>query len=141
MKYLKINSLDKGWCDKDYLLLYAAFQILVDFIEKEHVKTIDWNSDRNHKKAWAEMQSLYNWWRKIRPERKSPLDNKKLKKFTLKYRNVKNRPVREIIWPDKKKYAENYKAMKRTAELDMKWYKEDTENLHRLVKIRDYLWI
>lgn len=35
MKILKIHTLDKGWCDKDYIMLHAAFQILVDFVEKE----------------------------------------------------------------------------------------------------------
>ena len=35
MKVLKIHTLEKGWCDKDYLLLHTAFQILVDFVENE----------------------------------------------------------------------------------------------------------
>ena len=35
MKILKINTLNKCWCDRDDLLLHAAFQILVDFVEKE----------------------------------------------------------------------------------------------------------
>jgi hypothetical protein len=35
MKILKINTLEKGWSDRDHLLLHASFQILVDFVEKE----------------------------------------------------------------------------------------------------------
>ncbi len=35
MKSLKIKSLNKGYCDRDVLLLHANFQILKDFVEKE----------------------------------------------------------------------------------------------------------
>ena len=65
MKILKINSLEKGFCDGDYLLLHAAFQILVDFVEKEEPeKIIDWSHDEKHRKAWKEVISLYKWWTK-----------------------------------------------------------------------------
>jgi hypothetical protein len=36
MRYLKIETLDKGWQDRDEILLHAAFQVLVDFVEREH---------------------------------------------------------------------------------------------------------
>jgi len=29
MRYLKINTLEKGWYDKDEALLQAAFQLLI----------------------------------------------------------------------------------------------------------------
>ena len=45
MKYLKIYDLEKGWCDKDHLLLFAGFHILVDFVEQETPHKI---IDRNH---------------------------------------------------------------------------------------------
>jgi hypothetical protein len=35
MKYLKIHTLEKGWRDRDSIMLHAAFQILVDFVELE----------------------------------------------------------------------------------------------------------
>jgi hypothetical protein len=35
MKRLKITTLDKGWHDKDEVLLHAAFQLLTDFLEQE----------------------------------------------------------------------------------------------------------
>ena len=35
MKYLKIKTLEKGWHDKDEVLLHAAFQLLTDFVEQE----------------------------------------------------------------------------------------------------------
>jgi len=35
MKRLKIATLDKGWHNKDEVLLHAAFQLLANFVEKE----------------------------------------------------------------------------------------------------------
>ena len=140
MKNLRIQSLDNGWFDMDHLLLHAAFQLLVDFMEKEDVKRIDWNADKSTKKAWAEAKSLYHWWTNIYPKRKSPLDDKKLGRFPIKYRCVKNMSAREIVWPDKKKYAKHYKAIETDIHLKKQWYLEDNKNLHRLINIRKYLW-
>jgi len=40
--------------------LHAAFQVLVDFIEREHPdRVIDWNADPGHQHAWREIKSLY----------------------------------------------------------------------------------
>ena len=43
MKVLKIHTLEKGWCDKDYVMIHAVFQILVDFIEQEKPDQIVWS--------------------------------------------------------------------------------------------------
>ena len=56
MKRLKITTLDKGWHDKDEVLLHAAFQLLADFVEKERPeKIVDWDFDEQHKVTWAEI--------------------------------------------------------------------------------------
>ena len=56
MKRLKITTLDKGWHDKDEVLLHAAFQLLADFVEGERPeKIVDWDFDEQHKVAWAEI--------------------------------------------------------------------------------------
>ena len=50
MKRLKISTLDKGWHDKDEVLLHAAFQLLADFVEGERPeKIVDWDFDEQHK--------------------------------------------------------------------------------------------
>ena len=33
---VKVKQLDRGWHDRDELMFHAMFQILVDFVEKEH---------------------------------------------------------------------------------------------------------
>ncbi len=113
----------------------------MNFVEKEDPhRIIDWGHDKKNRKAWAEIQALYKWWTKIRPKRKSPFDDKRLKDFKLKTRPIKGQPAAEIIWPDRKKYAKVYKAMDKDFELEEKWCREDTKYLHRLVNIRSYLW-
>ena len=141
MKILKINSLEKGFCDGDYLLLHAAFQILVDFVEKEEPeKIIDWSHDEKHRKAWKEVISLYKWWTKTRPARKSPLDEKGLKKPPLRLKEVQDTNLSRLEPYDKKKYSKYDEAIKKEMVLDRKWREENTKNLHRLINIRDFLW-
>ncbi len=64
MVKLKINTLRGGrWHDKDKILLHAAFQLLVDFVEQEQpAKLIDWSADVRRGKAWKEIMTLYRWW-------------------------------------------------------------------------------
>ena len=59
MKRLKITTLDKGWYDKDEVLLHVAFQLLTDFVEQERPdKIVDWDFDEQHKAAWEEITAL-----------------------------------------------------------------------------------
>jgi len=141
MKTLKIQSLDKGWHDRDEILLHVTFQVLVDFIEKEHPdKIIDWSADEMHKQAWKKMRSLYKWWTEIRPTRRSPLDNKRLSIPPLKFKKIPETESYRTIEPNRKKYAAYYKALKEDRLLAQKWYDEDQRNLHWLIEIRGFLW-
>jgi hypothetical protein len=141
MKLLKIHTLDKGWHDRDEVLLYAAFQILVDFVEQEHPdKLIDWNATEEHRRVWKEMRSLYRWWTKIRPARHSPLNDKQLAVPPLRFQKIPDSEMYEMVEPDRKKYAAYYRALKKHGQLEQKWYEEDQRNLHRLIEIRGHLW-
>ncbi len=77
MKYLKLHTLTKGqWYDRDTLLLYAAFQVLVDFIEQERPdEIVNWEHDELHRNAWNELSQLYRWWKEERPQRRDPMDD------------------------------------------------------------------
>jgi len=141
MKILKIQSLDKGWCDRDEILLHAAFQVLTDFIEKERPgEVIDWNADEVYRNAWKEMQDLYQWWKEKRPERRGPLDDKQLSTPPLKFRKIPGSELLQVIEPDRKKYAAYYQALAEHSRLEQEWFEEDQRNLHRLIQIRGYLW-
>src|ERR1051326_2023089 len=62
--FLKIETLDEGWCDKDHVLLHACFQLLSDFVEKEMLVNHfpDWNADEATRDARKEIEALYHWW-------------------------------------------------------------------------------
>ncbi len=137
---LKIHTLKKGWHDKDEILLHAAFQLLVDFMEQERPERIDWNANKVHRDAWREIKSLYRWWKIERPARHSPLDDKKLLKPPLKFKRIPGSEFSQLVQPDRKKYAAYYRAMKRDGRLEKQWYEEDQRNLHRLIEVRGFLW-
>jgi hypothetical protein len=141
MKILKIRSLEGRWVDKDEILLHAAFQLLQDFVEKEHPeKTIDWKHDATHARAWRDISSLYRWWRETRPARRSPLDDKQIKRPPMRFEPVPNSTMRRLVPYDRKKYRAYDRAVRQHFQLEEKWHAEDQRNLHRLVEIRPYLW-
>jgi hypothetical protein len=136
MRYLRIHTLEKRWYDKDEVFLHAAFQLLTDFIEQEKPdKTVDWNGDELHRKAWQEIKSLYDWWRKERPARKSPLDDNRLKHPPLRLEKVPGSNLYKMVEPGKKKYANYYRALREHWKLEQRREEEDQCNLHRLIDI------
>jgi hypothetical protein len=141
IKTLKISSLDK-WCNRDDIILHAAFQSLVDYIEKDHAGVeINWGSSPEMKKVWKEINSLYTWWTKVRPYRKNPLDDKSIEFPPIEFEPIEEGSKFERKVPyDKKKYKKYTEAIKKGLKLEDQWYKEDQKNLHRLVDIRLYLW-
>ena len=141
MKTLRIHTLSRGWHDRDELLLHASFEVLVDFVEREHPETItDWNATKDHKQAWREISSLYKWWKETRPARRSPLDDKKLLRPPLRFRKRPDSEFSEMVWSSRKRYAAYYRGLRVHSRLEEKWFAEDQRNLHRLIEIRGFLW-
>jgi hypothetical protein len=103
-------------------------------------KIVDWSSDELSKHAWEEITSLYKWWKKTRPKRRSPLDDKKLKRPPFRFKKIPGSDMREWVTPDKRKYAGYYQALEEHVRLEKEWYEEDQRNLHRLIEIRSFLW-
>lgn len=147
MKILKIHSLEKGWCDKDRVLLHACFQLLVDYVEMEEALSghIDWSWDEEHKRTAKEIRSLYRWWTKTRPNRKDPVLELPRKYWPADdewFVDATDQDGREcrMMADLSKKYPEYYAAMRRGWKLEDKWFDEDQKNLHRLIEIRRHLW-
>ena len=60
MKTLKIESLGKGWHDRDTIMLHASFQCLKDCVEKENLFA---HSDHYAKSKNGKIaKQLYDWW-------------------------------------------------------------------------------
>lgn len=141
MKALKIQTLSTGWHDRDEILLHGAFQVLVDFVEKESPeRVIDWNATENLRHALKEIKTLYRWWKERRPTRRSPLDGSRLRRPRLKFRRIPGSEMSELVRPDRRKYAPYYRALEKHRLLEDKWLEEDQRNLHRLIEIRGFLW-
>ena len=66
------RALPPTWCDRDYLLLYAAFQILEDFVQQEkghfyddvYLLYLDCGEEMARERAadWDTIRELYAWW-------------------------------------------------------------------------------
>lgn len=54
-----------GWIDRSEAVLYACFNLLRDFVEKENGLNchVDWQATTEHSHAHAEMTALYRWWK------------------------------------------------------------------------------
>jgi hypothetical protein len=140
---LKLDGLDSNWHDRDYVLIHAMFQCLVDFIEKENpAENIDWESDDEHKNAWAEMNRLYKWWTLGRPLRDDINDaymmaihneiddagfGHGLDRFGDAFKSHPLYPK----WQDSVRF---------NAQMDIDSDNEDTENMIALIKIRHFMW-
>ena len=147
MKILKINTLEKGWANRDDLLLHASFQILVDFVEKERpFEIVDWKHDQKHREAAKEIRYLYRWWVKLRFKRHDPLDDlKERPSLEEQLKPVYDNDGKTIshyeLTKQTKKYPKYYAMLKKSWKLDEKWQDEDQANLNRLIKIRRFLWV
>ena len=134
-----------GWIDRSEMLLYANFNILVEFIELEKPdKFIDWRSDPEHSHAWDEMMYLYTWWKH---ERQAELNAMSLilnevqhQDWDDMFESIPQEENGEKYWtmkPLSKKQEEMYD---RYGAEEQRLEKKDQDNLHRLIEIRKYLW-
>jgi hypothetical protein len=59
-----------GWRDRSQTMMYACFNLVKDFVEKEKAFDchVSWDSDDEHREAKAEIMSIYTWWTKDRWE-------------------------------------------------------------------------
>ncbi len=67
------DSLPPTFCDRDYLMLHACFQTLVDFVDREqghfyedvytlYVTDCGKQRARHEEADWDAIRSLYAWW-------------------------------------------------------------------------------
>jgi hypothetical protein len=127
-----------GWLDQDTKMLYACFQCLRDYVEKEksnnnyllELPEEEQEMWSDHIKSYHEINELYNWWMVSRDK-----EHKKMEE------------MRDVIW------AGNFPCKKGNKRLDYNdpvyiEYREyceyvekrEQEMLERLIKVRGYLW-
>jgi len=136
---IKVQKLPRTWVDRNEVLFHVMFQILVDYIEQEHI-FVDWDIRYETKGRFTDLIHM----------QKFVEDN-----YSAEARL--GRPPHEANWA-----AETYKV---SQELLMmyEWYKTDkweidysgdlydfsvekaankvrSQMMHRLVELRDHLW-
>lgn len=96
---LKIESLDDNWCDKDFVMLHACFQLLKDCVEKENLLSghIDWQADETYKQTKAEIEQLYYWWElRLKKEENSDITKPEYEEDNIMLHRLIN--IRWALW-------------------------------------------
>lgn len=118
------NGYAWGWCDRKELLIFAAFAVLRDFVEKERpFERVNWDWNEDHQRAASEICALYGWW--------------------ICGRAVEHREYDEALAGfslDGVGTPESRARLDRLNEIEEKLSRRDEEMLGRLAKIRGYLW-
>jgi hypothetical protein len=105
------NGYGWGWIDRDRLLLYASFNILVDFVENEKpFEVTDWEWSEVQKHVKTELEDLYQWWKEGRAKEHAEVD---------KLLEVPGSP-----WIEEQE----------------KLNEKDNTQLHRLINVRGFMW-
>jgi len=129
-----------GWVDSDTQMLYANFNILVNFVEKELKEPLDemikFHKEISEKeqesdqwyKAYLEIKELYNYW-KIDRAIKEKEEQDSLSAWYEKFKDYKNRNNVECD-----KLSDEHRK------LEVEFEEKETEMLLRLIKVRKFMW-
>jgi len=124
------------WYDIDIRLLYGMMSLLEDFIEKETpFDIVEYDNDEYSRYLKNEMLEIYNWWKDYK-HRQNEIDQALDNWYKNMYGNEKelwNRINISSTISDKRRFD-------LIQQLEDKLYKEETEMLIRLIKIRKGLW-
>lgn len=109
------NDYAWGWHDRGPLILYAAFNLLKQYVETEKpFETINWEWNEDHRVVGAEIRVLYDWWTSGRAQEHLAVDDE--------YKDTISK--RWSSWGEAEQHLNE----------------RDDEMLLRLIKIRHYLW-
>lgn len=147
---VRISSLEPGYYDTDTRLFHAAFDLLVQFVEVElawsgfmgaEIRLPWWQSQKAYVRAHAvELARQYFEWAIKDPEVNEEQGNSAKEIRALydwyKTERPKRREAREM-WVYNKDSPDKYTLL---ANLNDQYEQEDTDNLVRLVRIRNHLW-
>lgn len=133
------TGLKPNYYDPDTLIFEGVFKLLCDFVEyQKKYDVIDWEADEPHSKAWKEMCELYDWYKEIRPHREEEFEKRRpepMRDFGDFFNDE------EDIDPEKKRKRDEYsKYLREYTDAEASWYKEDEDQLIRIIKLREYLW-
>lgn len=122
------------YCDPVEVMLFANFQILVDFVEKEkpfeRIVTDDPENPESSAKR-TEIRRLYNWWKNERV----PIDKREnTKEEDLRIEELSVQMRQPLTEHERKILSDEYLSIVN------KWDQEEQRNLESLISLREYLW-
>lgn len=135
------TGLEPGFHDKDKIMLYSCFTLLVEYVEKDLTfGQLDRNREEGLKQLkkydsvrypeFIEVEELYLWWKDLRPRRE--------RIYNERYNERSNEVTDDDLFIKKTYGLDNSKM--NIYKLGAIYDNEDTENLIRLAKIRTKLW-
>lgn len=115
-----------GYCDPSEQVLYANFNILKEFVEKEEPHKPEYYDDDEHGKEWAEasreIYDLYDYWMVRRAA-----NDRVATDYYEKFKEAKTKEESEKIRNDWMKAKDAFDD-------------EEQRNLERLIKVRRFMW-
>lgn len=151
---LYVDSIDPYMTNKhfDYLdtMVYVNFQMLQNFVEKGNIKCVDWGFTKQHAKAHKTMIELYEWWLKYKDFRDKQKtgwylknigvnDFPKLSDFFVKKSD--GNYIMKSKKPRRAKYRKYYQCCDLVDAMEKEYNKQLNKNLHKLIDIREFLWV
>ena len=122
---VKLQYLKPGYWHGSTRILHALFSILIEYMETQEYKEVDWDATPEHKHANEEMIALRKWWIEEFPARKDPIfdvPDSELPPF------VDLNKTQEL-------YPVYHEACQQSNELEKRWYEEDHRNVMRLMEV------
>jgi len=145
------NGYSWGYCDITGKMLYANFNMLIDFVEKENVFhdigwgmkagfSVDWDSEEageERKHTGKEIKKLYWWWKSGRAEERKHVET--LWEWDKCHWHFIPCPSEK--YPEQSQMIfDNKEAWDLAGEMEEYLDKKDDEMLERLIKLRHWLW-
>lgn len=127
-----------GWIDANKQILYACFNILVNYIEKEHkgkyqeyVKFQE-ESVEHDLLDLREIWTIYQWWKVDRSNQLKNVDRALSEWHDLLITTNNSEEMKEVP---------RLSVLKdRHSELEKEFNRTETEMLKRLIELREYMW-
>ncbi|MEK7474268.1 MAG: hypothetical protein AAB152_01420 [Candidatus Coatesbacteria bacterium] len=138
---LVIRGLKPGsrWCDKDRVLVYACFQLLVDFMEQEKPQTIvDYEHDATQRRQWRELRALYRYWKIERPRDEQAID-RALRRWSARHK-TRLVPLPDGTGSRLEVLRTDRKAWQMLNRLERAFARREDRMLRRLIDARHWLW-
>ncbi len=145
---VRCRYLSYTWNDRVEVLTHVMFEVLSEFIEKEcSPGIVDWEKSAHSVEVNGklvnvrdEMQSLYDWWHIYRKEYEEVNDIIWRRREKILERAKNPDAFIDLEFDSEEDAALEHTYMMASIKLDELYEQALTDRLHRIVKIRRYMW-